>query len=169
MRFWIRGPAGNVAGMNPNYGPEADAYRARVKTFLAEKLPSDWTGLGTLPVDEVQRFVKAWRVTLYEAGYLAPGWPVEYGGGGLSALEQVVLAEEFAIAGVPTGVPNDGFGIQMLGNTLLLGVRKSRSGTTFLECSPARTFGVRAIPNPTPAQILEDLGCEPCWTGTNGC
>ena len=106
--------------MNPNYGPEADAYRARVKTFLAEKLPSDWTGLGTLPVDEVQRFVKAWRVTLYEAGYLAPGWPVEYGGGGLSALEQVVLAEEFAIAGVPTGVPNDGFGIQMLGNTLLL-------------------------------------------------
>ena len=58
-----------------------------MRAFLAEKLPSDWTGLGTLPVDEVQRFVKAWRVTLYEAGYLAPGWPVVYGGGGLSALE----------------------------------------------------------------------------------
>ena len=90
-----------------------------MKAFLAEKLPSDWGGRGTLPVDDVQRFVKAWRATLSEAGYLAPGWPVEYGGGGFSALEQVLLAEEFAKAGVPMGVPNDGFGIQMLGNTLL--------------------------------------------------
>ena len=31
----------------------------------------------------------------------------------------MILAEEFAKAGVPTGGPNDGFGIQMLGNTLL--------------------------------------------------
>ena len=52
--------------------------------------------------------------------YLAPGWPVEYGGGGLSALEQVIVAEEFARAGVPTGSFNDTFGIQMLGNTLLV-------------------------------------------------
>ena len=51
-------------------------------------------------------------------GLSRPGWPVEYGGGGLSALEQVLIAEEFAKAGVPTGGPNDVFGIQMLGNTL---------------------------------------------------
>jgi alkylation response protein AidB-like acyl-CoA dehydrogenase len=37
----------------------------------------------------------------------------------MSALEQVIVAEEFAKAGVPTGGPNDGFGITMLGNTLL--------------------------------------------------
>jgi alkylation response protein AidB-like acyl-CoA dehydrogenase len=34
-------------------------------------------------------------------------------------LEQVVLAEEFAHAGVPTGGPNDSFGIQLVGNTIL--------------------------------------------------
>ena len=56
---------------------------------------------------------------MYAAGYLAPGWPTEYGGAGLSALEQVIIAEEFAKAGVPTGGPNDVFGIQMLGNTLM--------------------------------------------------
>jgi alkylation response protein AidB-like acyl-CoA dehydrogenase len=38
----------------------------------------------------------------------------------LSALEQVIVAEEFERAGVPTGGPNDVFSIQMLGNTLLL-------------------------------------------------
>ncbi len=106
--------------MDPTYGPEAEAYRDKVQAFLAEKLPSDWAGVGNLPNDEVRAFVASWRTVLYEAGYLAPGWPVEYGGAGLSALEQVILAEELAKAGVPTGGPNDGFGIQMLGNTLLV-------------------------------------------------
>jgi alkylation response protein AidB-like acyl-CoA dehydrogenase len=106
--------------VNPTYGPEAEAYRDKVQAFLAEKLPTNWRGIGQLPHDEVRDFVTSWRTTLYEAGYLAPGWPVQYGGGGLTALEQVILAEEFAKAGVPMGGPNDGFGIQMLGNTLLV-------------------------------------------------
>ncbi len=105
--------------MNPTYSAEADAYREKVQAFLAEKLPSGWGGIGQLEGQELTDFVKDWRKTLYEGGYLAPGWPTEYGGGGLSALEQVILAEEFTRAGVPTGGPNDVFGIQMLGNTLL--------------------------------------------------
>jgi alkylation response protein AidB-like acyl-CoA dehydrogenase len=105
--------------MEPVYGPEAEAYRDKVQAFLAEKLPADWGGLGRLEGDAIGEFVTWWRGVLYDAGYLAPGWPVEYGGGGLTALEQVIVAEEFARAGVPTGGPNDVFGIQMLGNTLL--------------------------------------------------
>jgi alkylation response protein AidB-like acyl-CoA dehydrogenase len=106
--------------MQPTYSADAEAYRQKVQAFLAEKLPSNWGGMGTLEGEALTSFVTEWRGTLYEAGYLAPGWPVEYGGAGLTALEQVILAEEFAKAGVPTGGPNDVFGIQMLGNTLLL-------------------------------------------------
>lgn len=105
--------------MNPIYGDEAQAYREKVQAFLAEKLPAGWRGVGSLEGQELHDFVMDWRRTLHEGGYLAPGWPVEYGGGGLSALEQVIIGEEFARAGVPTGGPNDVFGIQMLGNTLL--------------------------------------------------
>ncbi|CAB4878268.1 unannotated protein [freshwater metagenome] len=105
--------------MQPTYSPEAEAYREKVQAFLAEKLPTNWRGIGRLEGDELHEFVMQWRVTLHEGRYLAPGWPVEYGGAGLSALEQVITAEEFARAGVPTGGPNDVFGIQMLGNTLL--------------------------------------------------
>jgi alkylation response protein AidB-like acyl-CoA dehydrogenase len=105
--------------MDPTYSSEAEAYREKVQAFLAEKLPSGWDGIGQLEGDDVMAFVTQWRATLHEAGYLAPGWPVAYGGAGLSALEQVILAEEFTRAGVPTGGPNDVFGIQMLGNTLL--------------------------------------------------
>ena len=105
--------------MRPTYTDEAEAYRDKVQAFLAEKLPTDWRGIGRLEGQQLTDFVREWRVTLYEGGYLAPGWPVEYGGGGLSQLEQVIVGEEFARAGVPTGGPNDTFGIQMLGNTLL--------------------------------------------------
>ena len=106
--------------MDPTYSQEAEAYRDKVQAFLAEKLPADWKGMGALVGAELEDFVTEWRTTLYEANYLAPGWPQEYGGAGLSATEQVILAEEFARAGVPTGGPNDVFGIQMLGNTILL-------------------------------------------------
>ena len=106
--------------MQPMYSADAEAYREKVQAFLAEKLPPGWKGIGTLEGDAIHEFTTEWRKTLYEANYLAPGWPVEYGGAGLSALEQVILAEEFTRAGVPTGGPNDVFGIQMLGNTLLM-------------------------------------------------
>ncbi len=105
--------------MHPVYSAEAEAYRGKVQAFLGEQLPASWAGIGQLEGAELTDFIDSWRVTLFEGGYLAPGWPVEYGGGGLSALEQVILAEEFTKAGVPTGGPNDAFSIQMLGNTLL--------------------------------------------------
>ncbi|HSB84968.1 MAG TPA: acyl-CoA dehydrogenase family protein [Ilumatobacteraceae bacterium] len=105
--------------MRPTYSADAEAYREKVHAFLAEKLPAGWAGMGALEGEDLESFIAEWRKTLFSAGYLAPGWPTEYGGAGLSVLEQVIIAEEFAKAGVPTGGPNDVFGIQMLGNTLL--------------------------------------------------
>jgi len=106
--------------MRPVYELQAEEYREKVQAFLAEKLPSNWQGIGSMEGKAVEDFVAEWRNILASSPYLAPGWPVEYGGGGLSALEQVIVAEEFARAGVPTGSFNDTFGIQMLGNTLLI-------------------------------------------------
>ena len=73
--------------MQPTYSADAEVYRQKVHAFLAEKLPTNWAGTGRLDGDALTEFVSEWRVTLYEAGYLAPGWPVEYGGAGLSALD----------------------------------------------------------------------------------
>jgi alkylation response protein AidB-like acyl-CoA dehydrogenase len=105
--------------MQPTYSAEADAYREKVQAFLAEHLPPSWGGIGTLEGEAMDRFTAEWRQTLYENGLLAQSWPKEYGGAGLSAMESVVVAEEFAKAGVPSGGSNDVFGIQMLGNTLI--------------------------------------------------
>jgi len=105
--------------MQPRYTPEADVFREKIQAFLAEHLPPDWEGIGALEPEAAVQFTEDWRRILYENGLIGLSWPKEYGGAGLSPLEQVIIAEEFARAGVPQGGPNDVFGIQMVGNTIL--------------------------------------------------
>ncbi len=105
--------------MQMAYPAEAEQFRSQVQDFLVANLPEGWGGTGQLEGVELEEFATQWRKILFEHGYLAPNWPRAFGGGGLSALEQVILAEEFTKAGVPGGGANDVFGIQMLGNTIL--------------------------------------------------
>ncbi len=105
--------------MQPTYTAEADKYREKIQAFLAEHLPGNWNGIGALDADAAHQFTEEWRPILRDNRLLAATWPTEYGGAGLSALESVIMAEEFQKAGVPTGSANDVFGIQMVGNTII--------------------------------------------------
>lgn len=105
--------------MDPRYPPEAETFRGEVRAFLAEHLPADWPGIGALDRDDALAFTERWRSTLHDHGFLGVSWPREYGGGGRSKVEQVVLVEELARAGVPAMGPNDTFSIKMVGNILL--------------------------------------------------
>ena len=108
------------AGLDPRHSAEAELFRKRVRQFLDEALPPGWSGLGAIADRaEADRFVETWRAQLAAHGLLGVSWPREYGGAGLSRVEQVVLVEEFARAGVPAMGYNDTFSIKMLGNTLL--------------------------------------------------
>src|SRR5207302_1961640 len=84
--------------VDPTYSAEAEEYREKIRAFLAEHLPPGWKGVTGLPPDQRGPWLDEWRATLANAGLLAVAWPKDYGGGGLTALEQVVLAEEFAKA-----------------------------------------------------------------------
>ncbi len=106
--------------MDPTYSLEAEEYREKIRGFLAEHLSSDWAGVGALPAEQRTTWLDEWRSTLAGAGLLAVAWPKEYGGAGLTPLEQVILAEEFAKADVPTQGGNDGFGIGMVGPTIIV-------------------------------------------------
>jgi alkylation response protein AidB-like acyl-CoA dehydrogenase len=105
--------------MNPVYPPEAEEFRATIRAFLESHLPDDFPGLGLLDTADARTFTERWRSVLGESGYLVPAWPKEYGGAGLTKLQQVVMVEEFAKAGVPVNGANDTFSIKMIGNLLL--------------------------------------------------
>ena len=105
--------------MDLTYPPEAETFRAEVRSFLAQHLPEGWAGIGALDHDEAEAFTIRWRRTLYDTGCSVSRWPKEYGGGGRSKLEQVVLAEELARARVPFGRLTDTTSVKMMGNTLV--------------------------------------------------
>ena len=106
--------------MDPRYSPEAEEFRGRVRAFLRDNLPEGWQGLGAIADrHEADAFVTEWRATLYANGLLGLAWPTEFGGAGMTRLEQVVLTEEMARAGVPAMGFNDNMSIKMLGGTLL--------------------------------------------------
>ncbi|GAC1405923.1 MAG: acyl-CoA dehydrogenase family protein [Mycobacterium sp.] len=105
--------------MNPNYSQETEAFRSEIREFLTANLPPEWKGLGALDTAEARTFTEEWRSLLGGRGYLTPAWPREYGGAGLSKLQQVIMVEEFAKSGVPANGANDNFSIKMIGGLLL--------------------------------------------------
>lgn len=81
---------------------DRDAFRLRLRTWLGHNLPKDWQERmrGASEAQHVA-FQRQWFQTLREGGYVAPHWPVEWGGAGLDFPEQIVLYEELARAGAP--------------------------------------------------------------------
>jgi alkylation response protein AidB-like acyl-CoA dehydrogenase len=151
--------------MDPTYGADAEAFREKIQAFLAEHLPAGWRGVGSLPPHEVMGWTLSWRQVLHANGYLAPGWPKEYGGGGLSPLEQVLIAEEFARSGVPTGGPNDNFGIQMLGNTLLRWGTEEQKAHFLPRVLAKQDTWCQGYSEPNAGSDLAGLGCRAVLDG----
>jgi alkylation response protein AidB-like acyl-CoA dehydrogenase len=101
-----------------NDTPEQARYRAKVRTWLEEhasEAPAQQDD-----ADDDAAYVaarRAWQGKLAAAGLAAVAWPQELGGQGLGAVEQVIVNQEIARAGVP-GVL-DVIGVGMLGPTII--------------------------------------------------
>jgi alkylation response protein AidB-like acyl-CoA dehydrogenase len=104
--------------MDLTYPPEAEAFRAEIRQWLEDNLPEGW-GTPEKPMGRAERreLANAWAAKLHEGGWICASWPTEYGGKGLSLLEQVVLHEEFARAEAPLRA--DFFGDTLVGPTIL--------------------------------------------------
>ena len=99
-----------------------DPFRQEVRDWLAEHCPESARGPGEVVTIGSKRSMKnpellQWRHSLGEKGWTIPTWPREYGGGGLSREEALVLAEE--LRAIKARVPMGGMGVSMIGPTLL--------------------------------------------------
>jgi hypothetical protein len=104
--------------MDLTYPPEAEAFRAEVRQWLEEHLPAGYGEPGFFAnSSERAEFGQQWTKQLRAGNWICASWPEEYGGRGLSLMESVVLAEEFARAGAPMRA--DFFGDTLVGPTIL--------------------------------------------------
>ena len=107
--------------MDLSFSPEQEAFRTRVQEFLAEVLPkSPGAGRRGLPRDPAEQaeIGRWWEKTIWEHGFAGISWPQEYGGQGLTWVEQVIFSEECARLNAPQGL--NGLGKGLLGPTLLV-------------------------------------------------
>ncbi len=146
--------------MQPTYTSEADTYREKIQAFLAEHLPANWKGIGALDTEAAYQFTEEWRQILGDNRLLAATWPMEYGGAGLTAMESVILAEEFQKAGVPTGGPNDPFGIQMVGNTIMQWGTDEQKAYFLPRIISGEDRWCQGYSEPNAGSDLGNLGCK---------
>jgi len=104
--------------MDLTYPPEAEKFRGEIRAWLKENLPKGWFDEGfEMDAEQRKKFNEEWPDKLFAGGWICATWPKEYGGKGLSTMEGVVLAEEFANAKAPMRA--DFFGDTLVGPTLL--------------------------------------------------
>ncbi|MGE3960546.1 MAG: acyl-CoA dehydrogenase family protein [Dehalococcoidia bacterium] len=117
--------------------PEQAAFRDEVRSFIQERFPEtyrpdlesdqsvepedipgyNWPADRQSPDPERRDAALAWADALAERGWVAPHWPREYGGAGMTVLEQFIFNEEMAGAGVPMV---GGIGVSLVGPTLIV-------------------------------------------------
>ena len=99
--------------------PDQDAFRQTVRTWLKANLPREWKDLGRsdIPRIEAYEILKQWQRKLYDAGFIGLTWPKEYGGRGLTFVEELILQEEIALGKAPPIL--NVIGVGMAGPTII--------------------------------------------------
>jgi alkylation response protein AidB-like acyl-CoA dehydrogenase len=121
--------------------PDQEGFRQRVRTWLEANIPDDWTkfGLSEVPRPEAYAFLRKWQATLYDAGFIGVTWPKEYGGQGLTFVEEMILHQEMALQKSPPML--NVLGVGMAGPTII-------------------AYGTEEQKKRYPAKILS---CEEIW------
>ena len=92
--------------------PEDQAFQQEVREFIRANLPEDIKyKVDNNLLKKKSDFVR-WEKILYEHGYYAGSWPVEYGGQGWTVMQQYLFEQENALAGAPFISP---YGVNMVG------------------------------------------------------
>ena len=102
--------------MNIDFNREDIVFKKQIEDFIEQKLDKDLQNKiynGEKPnKDEVID----WQIKLNEKGWLAPDWPLEYGGCDWTPTQKYIFEQEMANANTPQVVP---FGVTMIGPVLI--------------------------------------------------
>lgn len=142
---------------------EIDSFRAEVAAWLEANCPASmrrpivaeemvWGGSQLAFQTEDQRL---WFERCQERGWFAPGWPKEYGGGGLAPKQVRVLEEEMARLGCRQ--PQYNLGVWMLGPVLLEVGTEEQKREHLIPMMQGRTRWCQGFSEPNAGSDLASL------------
>jgi alkylation response protein AidB-like acyl-CoA dehydrogenase len=98
--------------MNLDFSAEDLAFRDEVRAFIAENYPASLRGKQDEGDELSKEDFLSWHKVLANKGWVAPAWPVEFGGTGWSTTQRYIWSEETARADCIRLMP---FGLTMVG------------------------------------------------------
>lgn len=104
--------------MDLSLSPADQKFQQEVRDWIAENFDAELRAKMALTkngyVDKASQV--AWQKKLASKGWIAPNWPKEYGGPGLSATQRHILHAELSGAGTPNVAP---FGVSMVAPVIM--------------------------------------------------
>ena len=105
--------------MHLSWGPEEVAFREELCAFLDEYVPPEFErgydyageGEGEDGADIVPGWAREWQATLFDHGWMIPGYPPELGGRNCTLVQTLVYLEELASRRVIRSFHYPGYGI----------------------------------------------------------
>ncbi len=98
--------------MRLQYAPEDEAFRAELDAWLDEHQPSvARLGEPKLSSAHMPQWAREWQRTLFDAGWLVPGWPPELGGRNATPMQQMIYFEEMSRREIMRSANPQGLGI----------------------------------------------------------
>ena len=99
--------------MRLRFDDSVEAFRAELLEWLAANRPSaaEMAADPSVSTGHAPEWARRWTRTMFDAGWLVPGWPPERGGRNAGPIETLVYIEELAKARVPRTTNVQGLGI----------------------------------------------------------
>jgi len=95
-----------------NFSAEDLAFRDEVRDFFAREFDAELAQqLSATQGGDYKSAIVSWQKKLHAKGWIAPGWPKEYGGTGWTVTQKFIYETERGAAGIPDVVP---FGLKMV-------------------------------------------------------
>jgi alkylation response protein AidB-like acyl-CoA dehydrogenase len=98
--------------MRLQYAPDEERFRAELVEWLEANAPRDAASREPKQSSaHMPDWARAWQRTLFDNGWLVPGWPRELGGRNASPTEQMIYFEEMSRREIPRSANPQGLGI----------------------------------------------------------
>jgi alkylation response protein AidB-like acyl-CoA dehydrogenase len=97
--------------MNLDFTPEENAFRDEVRAFIKDNYPKSLREAQAEDRPLTKAEYLSWHKVLAKKGWVAPSWPVEFGGTGWTPTQKYIWSEELARADALPVLP---FGVNML-------------------------------------------------------
>lgn len=145
--------------MDIEFGPELEAFRREVATFLDTAPTPEIREAGRKTTSVFAPFdaVMTWHKILHAQGWAAPAWPKQYGGTGWSAEQRFIFAEEYWKRDLPPLLPN---GLQMVGPLLMEAGSEAQKSKYLPGILAGEDYWTQGYSEPGAGSDLAALSCS---------